>query len=237
MVLMDFRPAKEKIGSKIKSLTEQLGDRIVGEFLTAMRSLKARFAHVESKMSTVLYDIDAIIDQIEFIQVLQVNSRLIDDLDEELGGVRDQKDFLDSLRLRLPSPDFMDFFSLFASSRGLKELVVEKNRELPKARERLLSLLDEEVREIEESAQACKDEVDRFQEEGLQSFAEFEATLTKDSPKEQLRLYRDLKARPAKQQNDPFLNPGHLAAMVRVLERMEQSTISIKERIEALHAR
>ena len=73
--------------------------------------------------------------------------------------------------------------------------------------------------------------LDEFQHIGLQTFEELEASVTKDSPKETLKLYRELKHRPIERRKDPFVNNGYLISQFRKLEAIQQGIGAINERI------
>ena len=73
----------------------------------------SKFEDIENKISTVHNQIDEVIKQIEYIKMLAKNEHIIDDLELEFVDLKDEKDFIDGLSLKLPSDDFMKYLSLY----------------------------------------------------------------------------------------------------------------------------
>ena len=116
--------------------------------------------------------------------MLMSNEAIIDDLDTQLGQLRSRKDFLDDLRLKLPSDDMMKYYASFMYSRSLQDLIFEKNANISRERERLQVKLIEDKEDIDGMTKVCREAIDEFQNIGLQTFEELEASITKDSAKD-----------------------------------------------------
>lgn len=116
--------------------------------------------------------------------MLLSNEAIIDDLDTQLGYLKSKKDFLDDLRLKLPSDDLMKYYASFMYSRSLQDLIFEKNANVSKERERLQEMLIEDKEDIDGMTRKCREAIDEFQNIGLQTFEELEASITKDSVKD-----------------------------------------------------
>ena len=92
-------------------------------------------------------------------------------------------------------------------------------------------MLIKEQEDIEEMTRKNQTALDDFQHIGLQTFEELEASVTKDSPKETRRLYREVKHRPIERRKEPFVNNAYLQAQFRKLEGIQHGIGTINERI------
>jgi len=91
-----------------------------------MDELHSKFAEIESKITTSHDQIDAVIQQIEYIKRLTRKEQIIDDLEAEFGELQTEKDFIDDVGLKLPSEEFMKYLSLYLYPNLLRATLKEK---------------------------------------------------------------------------------------------------------------
>lgn len=120
---MDFRPAKVKICQKLDALRQKLYKMIDTDFLTHMNTLYDQAKRIENKIIVVHYNVDEIINQVDYVKMLLHNEHILLDLDHQLENVIVKKKFIDSVSLKLPSDEFMKYLSLFTYSTELKKLI------------------------------------------------------------------------------------------------------------------
>lgn len=120
---MDFRPAKVKICQKLDALRQKLYKMIDTDFLTHMNTLYDQAKRIENRIIVVHYNVDEIINQVDYVKMLLLNEHILLDLDHQLENVIVKKKFIDSVSLKLPSDEFMKYLSLFTYSTELKKLI------------------------------------------------------------------------------------------------------------------
>ena len=91
-----------------------------------MDSLYSQFEIIEKKTVENVQTIDEVIYLIDYIDKIQRSDDLLDELENFLDVVKNKKEFIDSLQIRLLDSQFEKYLRLFSYPNTLRSLLRQK---------------------------------------------------------------------------------------------------------------
>lgn len=82
-----------------------------------------QFEEIEVRLNTRYDSIDEIISQIDYIQDLVKDSTIVHDLADKFTEIRSNKNFLDSLNIKLQPNDFEKYLRIFIFPSDILDLI------------------------------------------------------------------------------------------------------------------
>ena len=119
--------------------------------------------------------IDEIIAQIDYVSALFKDTSVIDNLAEEVKLLTSEKNFLDSLHLRLLDEEFVKYLRMHTYPTDLKKDITHKEQCIEDERARINKMLQDDVGDVSRMINDCRAQLSIFEQRGLQSVAEIEA--------------------------------------------------------------
>ena len=91
-----------------------------------MNNLFNQFEVIEKKSTEIVETIDEVIMLIDYIEKIQKPDDLLDELENFLDVIKNRKDFIDTLSLRLIDSDFEKYLNLFSYPNRLKQILFKR---------------------------------------------------------------------------------------------------------------
>ena len=114
-----------------------LSKYVITEFLGKMNNLFNQFEVIEKKATEKVETIDEVIHLIDYIDKIQKNDDMMTELENYLDVIKNRKDFIDTLQLRLLDSDFQKYLNLFSYPNRLKTLLLQRKLDLENERVKL----------------------------------------------------------------------------------------------------
>ena len=120
-----------------------------------MDGLHQQFQGMEHKVNAFHDTIDEIIAQIDYVSALYKDGSVIDGLAEDVEAISSEKDFLDSLRLRLQPDAFMRYLRMHTYPTDLKRDIAYKESRIEDERARINKMLQDDVGNVAQMIEDC----------------------------------------------------------------------------------
>ena len=121
----------------VDRLLTNLSKYVITEFLGKMNNLFNQFEVIEKKSTEKVETIDEVIHLIDYIDKIQKNDDMMTELENYLDVIKNRKDFIDTLQLRLLDSDFQKYLNLFSYPNRLKTLLLQRKLDLENERVKL----------------------------------------------------------------------------------------------------
>jgi len=137
IVALDCTSFKQIVKKHLEKLIGNLSKYVVTDFLSKMNNLFNQFEVIERKSTEEVETIDEVIHLIDYIDKIQKPDDLMDELENFLDVIKNRKDFIDTLSLKLVDTDFMKYLNLFSYPNRLRTLLFKRKQNLENERNRL----------------------------------------------------------------------------------------------------
>lgn len=175
LILLDTEPIKKQLLTKIKTLIDKLAKDLLSQFVEKMEELFKRFKDTEEKITVVFNTIDEIIEQIDYVTRIFKNDVFIDEMATQMELLCADKEFLDNLNLKLDQPDFDKYLRMHVYPNDLRRIIQNKNNNIDHERERINTMLQEDIGNVTQMIADCKNVVENLKKMGLQNLPELQA--------------------------------------------------------------
>lgn len=169
LILLDVEPVKQQLVGKIDALRTQLSATLTSRFVAKMDGIYQQFWQMEDRVNAFHETIDEIIAQIDYVGALFQDGGVIDDLALQVESLTAEKDFLDSLRLRLQPDEFLRYLRMHTYPVDLKRDIAQKEGRVEEERARINKMLQDDVGNVAQMIEDCRAALQEFEQKGLQS--------------------------------------------------------------------